>query len=148
MIAADIADALLGKRGELVCLIDQLEKKLGQLRADLAHVDGTIKLFTPVQPAGVSESAPPKTRQRRQDWFRPRELARSVLDVLRQSERPLTALEIAVAIMTAKGQDASDRVWLEQVQKLVLCATANYARRQVIDRAGRSGRAVLWKVAE
>ena len=148
MIADDVANTLLGKRGELVGLIDQLEKRLGQLRADLAHVDGTIKLFTPVPPVGGSETVPPKARQRRQGWFRPRELARSVLDVLRQSERPLTALEIAAAIMTAKGQDAGDRVWLEQVQKLVLRATANYARRQVIDRAGRSGRAVLWKVAE
>lgn len=145
MAEAHVISALRAKRAELAGLILQLERDVAQRRADLAHVDGAIRLFAPtIEP----ETIGPKFVRQRNQWFGRGELARGILGVLRRSGCPLAAVGIAGALMEAKGLDVGDRVMLVLVQKLVHRAIRHHERRGVVHRAGRNGRTVLWQLAE
>ena len=46
--------ALVNKRAEIAGMIARTEQQLGQFRADLVHLDATIRLFAP----GMAEDDP------------------------------------------------------------------------------------------
>ena len=85
MAEPHVVAALRDKRAELSGTIVDLQKRLGQHRADLLHVDAVLRLFAPdLEPAAIG----PKSVRRGNEWFRPGELARLVLDVLRTAPAP------------------------------------------------------------
>ena len=47
MAESHVVSALVDKRAELAGQIVRAEQQLGQFRADLIHVDATIRLFAP-----------------------------------------------------------------------------------------------------
>jgi hypothetical protein len=61
-----------------------LEKAV-QHRADFAHIDAVLRMCAPDV---VPEEIAPKAVRKRNDWFKPGELARMVLDVLRIAPAP------------------------------------------------------------
>jgi hypothetical protein len=100
MAEPHVVAALRDKRAELSGSIADLEKRIGQHRADLLHVDAVLRLFAPdLEPATIL----PKAVRRPSGWFRPGELARMVLDVLRTASTPLSIREITVQIMEPAG---------------------------------------------
>src|ERR1700680_1885072 len=100
MTEKHVVSALRLKRAEISGHIHDLEKRIARQGADLANLDGTIKLFSP----GTNPDAiPPKRVYRRTRYFAHNELSRLSQDVLRTASGPLTSAEIAVAIMQAKG---------------------------------------------
>jgi hypothetical protein len=107
---------LRDKRAELSGLIVALEKKVGQHRADLLHLDATLRLFDP-------NAEPDQIRPRRQNsrnvWFRPGECVRLVCDMLRGSTTPLTTGEICRRLMAAKGIPATDERTRDLMEKTV-----------------------------
>ena len=141
---SDVISDLTRKRAELVGLIGRLEREAAQQRANLAHIDGTIRLFSPATASGPAELEIPGQRQRR---FRPGELARSILDALRRAGEPVTANEISTMILAAKGADPNDRAWADSVQKLIHRGLVYHERRRTVVRAGRDGRAIRWTLA-
>jgi len=91
MAEPHVVAALKDKRAELSGGIADLEKRIGQHRADLLHVDAVLRLFAPdFEPAAI----PPKAVRQPSGWFRPGELARMVLEVLRAAPAPLSIREI------------------------------------------------------
>jgi hypothetical protein len=80
MAEAHVISALRDKRAELSGQIADLEKHLGQARADLVHVDAVFRLFAPEEePSDIA----PKAVRRCNTWFRPGECPRLVLETLR-----------------------------------------------------------------
>jgi hypothetical protein len=105
MAEAHVVAALKDKRAELSGVIADLEKRLGQHRANLLHVDAVLRLFAPeFEPAAIR----PKAVRRQNEWFRPGELARLVLDILRVAPAPLTIREITAQVMPRRGLDPQD----------------------------------------
>ena len=47
MAESHVVTALISKRAEMAGLIEHHQKEMGQLAADLAHLDATLKLFSP-----------------------------------------------------------------------------------------------------
>ena len=47
MAESDVVTALIGKRAELAGLIEHHRKEMGRLADNLAHLDATLKLFSP-----------------------------------------------------------------------------------------------------
>jgi len=89
MAEPHVVAALKDKRAELSGNIADLEKRIGQHRADLLHVDGVLRLFAPeFEPATIL----PKAVRRPNSWFKPGELARLVLEVLRTAPAALTGV--------------------------------------------------------
>jgi hypothetical protein len=121
MAESHVVSVLRAKRAELSGQVADLEKRLGQARADLVHVDAVFRLFAPEEdPADIA----PKVVRRCNTWFRPGECPRLVLDTLRTAGEPLLTREITGRLMTAKGLDPADGRTRELVHKTV-AATLN-----------------------
>jgi hypothetical protein len=143
MAEPHVIAALRDKRAELSGGIADLEKRIGQHRADLLHVDGVLRLFAPeFEPATIL----PKAVRRPNSWFKPGELARLVLDVLRTAPAALTVREITMQIMERHGFDPQDVRTAELLRKLV----RNAVNRQAADLVERveDGTLVRWRVRE
>ncbi|UEM07006.1 hypothetical protein JL101_029895 (plasmid) [Skermanella rosea] len=141
MAEAHVVAALKDKRAELSGVIADLEKRIGQHRADLLHVDAVLRLFAPeFEPAAIAA----KAVRRHNGWFRPGELARMVLDILRMAPAPLAIREITVQVMERRGLDPDDRRTAELLRKLV----NNALNRQATDLVERlqDGSLVSWQV--
>src|SRR4029079_16201922 len=100
MAEAHVVAALKDKRAELSGGIADLEKRIGQHRADLLHVNAVLRLFAP---EFESATIPSKAGLQPSGWFRPGELARLVLDVLRTAPAPLSIREITAQVMERRG---------------------------------------------
>ncbi|MDQ2106437.1 hypothetical protein [Azospirillum isscasi] len=138
-----LISGLTAKRAEVSGVIADLEKRIAQHRADLVHIDAVLRLYAPeVEP----ESIAPKAVRKRNDWFKPGELARIVLDVLRVAPAPLQVREIAVKVMEARGIDTTDARTVQLVGKLVHNAVTRQAT-DLVERVG-DGKIAAWRVRQ
>jgi hypothetical protein len=135
-----VIGALRNKRAELAGILRQLEPQLVQQRADLAHVDATMRLFDPdIRPKDIR----PKQPRERNAWFRQGECLRLIYDELREATQPVTTRELAERIMRVKAIPAADDQRRERVQKTLL-ASLNRAK-QTIARVEIAG-VVRWRL--
>jgi hypothetical protein len=113
MAESHVVSALVNKRAEIAGMIARTEQRLGQFRADLVHLDATIRLFAPeLEPKTI-----PAKRSRQSDrWFEQGELSRRVLDALRRAGEPIRAPDVVRAVMIDKGLDPADRLSFARVQ--------------------------------
>ena len=140
MAEMHVIGALRHKRAELAGMLRQLEQQLVQQRANLAHVDATMRLFDPdIRPNAI----PPKQQRARNAWFRPGECLRLVYDELRKATQPVTTRELAERIMRIKAIPAADDQHRELVQKTLL-GSLNRAK-QTIARVEVAG-VVNWRL--
>jgi len=120
-------------------MLRQLEQQLVQQRANLAHVDATMRLFDPdIRPNDIR----PKQLRERNAWFRQGECLRLIYDELREATQPATTRELAERIMQVKAIPAADD-GRERVQKTLL-AWLNRAK-QTIARVETAG-VVRWRL--
>jgi len=116
-----VISALSDKRAEISGLIRALETKIGKHRAELIHLDATIRLLAPDM---VPDAIRPRAPRQRNDWFEHGECARLVYDALRDALRdapaPLATAEIARRLMATKGLPLDDERTRALVHKTVL----------------------------
>ena len=140
MAEMHVIGALRHKRAELAGMLRQLEQQLVQQRANLAHVDATMRLFDPdVRPKDIR----PKQLRERNAWFRQGECLRLIYDELREATQPVTTRELAERIMRVKAIPAADDQRRERIQKTLL-ASLNRAK-QTIARVEIAG-VVSWRL--
>jgi hypothetical protein len=97
--------ALTAKRAELSGLMLDLERQAAQHKAELVHLDATLRLFDPdVVPALIR----PKGRSNPNTLFASGELSSFILGVIRE-DVTATSHEVAERMMERKGMDVSDR---------------------------------------
>ncbi len=112
-----IIGALRTKRAELSGTLRQLEQQLAQHRANLAHLDATMRLFDPeIRPIDIR----PRQLRARNAWFRPGECLRLIYDELREATQPATTRELAERIMRLKAMPMTDDRCRALVQKTLL----------------------------
>jgi hypothetical protein len=134
--------SLSRKRAEIAGEIEAATARVAQLRADLAHLDAAIRIM---DPDAEPELIPAKrTNAKGCDWFGRGELARMVLDALREAARPLSSTEIARAVLAAKGVEPGDVAALRRVEPMV---RMGLVRREGgnVERAGE-GRGAGWRI--
>jgi len=112
-----VISALRDKRAELSGLIRDLEKKIGQHRADLVHLDATMRIF---DPESQPEAIRPRQQRTRNEWFDHGECVRLVCDILRDAPAPMATANIASRLIAQKGIPAGDERSRALVQKTVL----------------------------
>ncbi len=100
-----VVTALIRKRGELAGQIEHTQTQLRQLVIDLDNLDATLRLF---KPDIDLEEIRPKPLPPRHHAFKG-EVSRIVFAALRQSNRPLTAQEIARHVMAERGLNTADK---------------------------------------
>ena len=135
-----VIGALRNKRAELAGTLRQLEQQLERQRANLAHLDATMRLFDPdTRPNDIR----PKQSRARNAWFRPGECLRLIYDELREATQPVTTRELAERIMRVKAIPAADDR-RERIQKTLL-GSLNRAK-QTIGRFEIAG-VVSWRLS-
>jgi hypothetical protein len=116
MAESHVVTALRSKRAELAGEINAVEKHVAQLRANLVHLDATLRLF---DPSADPETIPNKRPYHRRRWFSDGELPRRILDTLRTSPDPLSANDLAERIIAQKGFAEGDAQTLLTIRKSV-----------------------------
>ena len=145
MAETHVVTALIDKRAELAGQITRFEQQLGQFRADLTHVDATIRLFAPdLEP----DTIPAKVIRRSDGWFASGEVKRRVLDTLRRSGRPMRAPDVVRAVMVEQGLDPADRRAVATVQLKVGSNLRQLTARGLLCRSAKNSGAVLWRIAD
>ena len=144
MAELHVVTALRAKRAEISGHIHDLERKLARHRAALASLDATIRLYAPeLDP----NSIPPKRTYRRTRYFAKGELARRVLDVLRQAAgKPMTTAAITSAIMADKGFPIGEGALSEAVNDMTLTVLRRLSKRETVGKTGTS-RNAQWALA-
>ncbi len=131
MTETHVIGPLRVKRAELAGMLRQLEEQLVQHRANLMHVDATMRLFDPdIRPKDIL----PKQPRARNAWFRQGECLRLIYDELREATQPVTTRELAER-MRVKAISPADTQRRERVQRTLLSslnrAKATIARVEV-----------------
>jgi len=144
MSESHVVSALANKRAEMAGMIARAQQQIGQFRADLAHLDATIRLFSP---AMEPETIPPKRIRQTDLRFEPGGLSRRVLDALRRAGAPIRAPDLARAVMTENGLDPADRANFAHVQWKVRDTLKRLGKRGLVASEG-AGHGVLWRIAD
>src|SRR5580700_10852340 len=129
---------------EIAGMIARAQQQLGQFRADLVHLDATIRLFAP---AMEPEAIPPKRIRQSDLWFEPGGLSRRVLDALRRAGAPIRAPDLVSAVMIDTGLDPADRASFVRVQWKVRDTLNRLNKRGLLASDG-AGHGVLWRIAD
>ena len=126
-------------------IIVRVEQQLAQFRADLIHVDATIRLFAPdLEPKTIQA----KVIRRRDGWFKQGEVKRRLLDTLRLADQPMAGPGLVRAVMIERGLDPADRSSFAKVQLKVGANLRQLASRGVLIRSTGKHGAVLWGIAD
>jgi hypothetical protein len=139
-----VVAGLIEKRRELARIIDELQRRLDQHRADLTHVDGTLRvLAADLDP----ETIRPKRVYRRDRYFARNELSRLCLGALRTAAGALLSTdEIAGRVIAAKGFEQADAILRTAIRKQVGSIVKRLHRNGAIENSG-AGHASKWKLA-
>jgi hypothetical protein len=123
-----VISALREKRSLVAGLIEKLERKLEQHRADLTHIDGVLRLFQPDRDPG--DIKPKRTYVRRTRYFARNELSRLCMDALRAADGALmTTDELVGRVIAEKGFDAGDTALRKAISEQVLALFRSFGRR-------------------
>jgi hypothetical protein len=136
--------ALARKRAELAGEIQAAEVRLRELRANLAHVDATIRLFAPDYP--IAQITPKKPQPERPVLFEKGELGRMILDILRTAAEPMTVVQIASEVMVRLGM-TEDRGAREFLESRVDRGLRRQQEQGLVERVVYGPRAVGWRIA-
>jgi hypothetical protein len=128
-MAEHVLTVLRAKRDAISEQVHDTEKKLAKLRAGLANLDAAIGILSPDHPDYI---APRKPKKR---YFGHNELARLVREALRDATRPLSAGEIAAAIMAAKGYPEMHYL---PIAKMVVQRLGVFAREGAVAKTGKT----------
>jgi hypothetical protein len=138
-----IISALREKRALVAGLIEKLERKLEQQRADLTHIDGVLRLFQPDRDPG--DIKPKRAYARRTRYFARNELTRLCSDALREADgAPIKTDDIAGRLIETKGFDAADALLRKAISEQVLTIMRSFRKRGTVEQIGL-GRGVRWK---
>jgi hypothetical protein len=141
-----VISALREKRALVAGLIETLERKLEQHRADLTHIDGVLRLFQPDR--DPSEIKPKRTYARRARYFARNELSRLCMDALRTADgEPMTTEEIASRIIDVKGFDAEDAALRKAIGDQCLALLRSFRKQGRVEQIGL-GRGVRWRLTK
>ena len=144
MVESHVVSALVSKRAEIAGLIARAQQQMSQYRADLAHVDATIRLFAP---AMDPETIRAKRIRQSDPLFEPGGLSRRVLDALRRTGAPIRAPDLVRAVMVDNGLDPADRASFVHVQWKVRDTLNRLNKRGLLASDG-VGHGVLWRIAD
>jgi hypothetical protein len=123
-----VISGLIRKRAEIAGALDAAQTLVRQLIIDLDNVDATLRLFDP--DIGLAEIKPKPLPPRHAAYKG--DLARGLLDEMRQAGRPLPASELTLRFMATKGLNTADRKLVITMQKRIGASLRNMRLRRLV----------------
>jgi hypothetical protein len=91
--------SLARKRAEFQAELEHYERKAEKARDAIAKIDATLELFDAGQWTRYSKAS----FRQYPEWFKPKELPRLVIDILRASSEPLSTGDVQARLLEMKG---------------------------------------------
>lgn len=136
---------LIKKRAEISGRIHAIHEEAARLVAALDHIDQTLRLFDPeidFEDMPVKALPPPNAAFRG-------EFQRSLLEMLRGSQRWQTTDELAVKVMVQRRMNDADRALRVLTRKRVGHALKRLERKGVVaNRKAGKGALLAWKITK
>ena len=144
MADTHVISALSTKRGEILGSIKHYKQIISSLDKDLANIDATIKIFEPDYKFG-SEKIVNKHRNK---FFNNGEAKVLVLEVLKNSDIPLSTDKIADIIATNKNLSFENKTDKSNFQKSILLALNTCLSNNLVEKVSKNGLSIVWKIKE
>ena len=144
MADSHVISALSTKRGEILGSIKHYKQIISSLDKDLANIDATIKIFEPNYKFG-SEKIVNKHRNR---FFNNGEAKVLVLEVLKNSNLPISTDKIADIIATNKNLSFENKTDKSNFQKSILLALNTCLSNSIVEKVSKDGLSIVWKIKE
>ena len=128
-------NALRNKRAAITGQIAMYERETERLRAELVHLDATLRLFDPATDPAVIE--PLRRFPRRTEYFARGEVTRRIYDALRAAPE-VRAQDLAEAAMLEKGLPDTDRAQRREFVNRFLNVMGDMKRRGKLVKIGRA----------
>jgi hypothetical protein len=134
---------LYDKRAEIAGQIVQAEKKVRDLRADLAHVEAAIRIL---RPGTVLEKVVPRHVEYRPRYFKRGQLMRLIVNHMREHAGEIVVIADIVPI--AVGNRALSAHERDRLGVTIYQALGRLADRGIVTRAGSGARQSRWTMAK
>ena len=144
MADTHVISALVKKRAELRGDIIHYKQLIATLDKDLQTIDATIKIFEPNYKFG-SEKIVNKHRNR---FFNNGEAKVLVLEVLKNSDIPLSTDKISDIIATNKNLSFENKTVKSNFQKSILLALNTCLSNNLVEKVSKDGLSIVWKIKE
>jgi hypothetical protein len=146
MAESHVVSALRQKRAEVAGQITATERRIGDLRTSLVHLDATLRLFDDgINPEAILAKLPkPEAKVARLPHG---DLTKAVLDTLRQATAPLTKNEVADRVAEVLDLPVNDRIGRTTLRERVEGTLFRQRDRRVLSSV-KDGPHNLWRVAE
>ena len=144
MADTHVISALSTKRGEILGSIKHYKQIISSLDKDLQTIDATIKIFEPNYKFG-SEKIVNKHRNR---FFNNGEAKVLVLEVLKNSNLPISTDKIANIIATNKNLSFENKIDKSNFQKSILLALNTCLSNNLVEKVSKDGLSIIWKIKE
>ena len=139
-----VISALREKRALVSGLIERLERKLEQHRADLTHIEGVLRLFQPDR--DLEDIKPKRTYAKRTRYLARNELSRLCSGALRDAGGELRTTDaIAARVIEARGFDAGDIAMPKAIHNQALTVLRAFRKQGMVEQIGL-GRGMRWKL--
>ena len=133
---------LFDKRAEIAGQIVQADKQVRQLRADLAHVEATIRIL---RPGTELPKVVPRRVEFRPRYFKRGQLTRLIRDHMR--DHAGEAVAVADIMPAAVGERALNSAEYRRVEIVVYEALKKLAKRGTVQQAGTGPKIARWRLA-
>ena len=133
---------LIRKRSEIAGLIEHHQDQLRQLAIDLEHLDATLRLFAPdidLTTIKAKKPAPAHAASHGQ-------LARFILEALRDAPGGLTSVQIAEAFIADRRIHAPDKATVSLIRKRVGYCLRYQRERGALQSEPGLGGLLVWRV--
>ena len=144
MADTHVISALVKKRAELRGDIIHYKQLIATLDKDLQTIDATIKIFD--VDYDISSIKPViKSRNR---FFNNGEAKVLVLEVLKNSEEPISTDKIADIIAIKRNLSFENKTDKSNFQKSILLALNTCLSNNLVEKVSKDGLSIIWKIKE
>ena len=144
MADSHVISALVKKRAELRGDIIHYKQLIATLDKDLQTIDATIKIFD----VDYDISSIKQVIKSRNRFFNNGEAKVLVLEVLKNSDIPLSTDKISDIIATNKNLSFENKTVKSNFQKSILLALNTCLSNNLVEKVSKDGLSIVWKIKE
>lgn len=144
MADSHVISALVKKRAELRGDIIHYKQLIATLDKDLQTIDATIKIFD----VDYDISSIKPVRKGRNRFFNNGEAKVLVLEVLKNSQMPISTDKISDIIAVNRNLAFENKADKSNFQKSILLALNTCLSNNLVEKVSKDGLSIIWKIKE